>query len=400
MKESIKRFYIMPAVWRTVTVSQVFNWVRIFNDHNISTDVISLTDPKREQSETQKEEIKELIKGRFYQYRLKPMIWNELILFFRLYDFYKINKDQFKHVIFQTRMPSIGLTFFLLKIFTNSKIIFESRGATIEERKFVGGKTSIKLLIKKNIMYMSERMLLKYSDLIIVVSKALRDYYLEYLGVKKDKFLVIPGAADSKIFNFNPIGRDKIRKNLEIEENKKVIIYSGALGMKWEIPDKLFLFIKKLHAIDNDYRFIVLTPDLQIARDLARQYKLDGITFITSAQFEKVNDFLLAADLGILLREDILMNNVASPTKFSEYLLTGLPVIVSKGVNDFAELVRETGYGVVIDDLDHMPESILDKLANCMNINRKEISQWGSSNLSKESIIKKYIERLVKTCTA
>jgi hypothetical protein len=43
------------------------------------------------------------------------------------------------------------------------------------------------------------------------------------------------------------------------------------------------------------------------------------------------------------------MNNVASPTKFAEYMLAGLPTIISPGVGDYTEFVTEKKLGFVVD---------------------------------------------------
>ena len=57
MKHGIKRFYIMPAVWRTVTDSQVFNWVEVLNKSKVETDIISLVNNRYRQDNEKVEEI-------------------------------------------------------------------------------------------------------------------------------------------------------------------------------------------------------------------------------------------------------------------------------------------------------------------------------------------------------
>jgi glycosyltransferase involved in cell wall biosynthesis len=59
----------------------------------------------------------------------------------------------------------------------------------------------------------------------------------------------------------------------------------------------------------------------------------------------------MAADVGLLIRGDDLVNRVAAPTKFAEYLACGLPVVVSRGVGDTESVVRTYGVGYVIEGL-------------------------------------------------
>ena len=54
-------------------------------------------------------------------------------------------------------------------------------------------------------------------------------------------------------------------------------------------------------------------------------------------------------DVGLLLRDDLPVNRVASPTKFAEYCLCGLPVLTTPYVGDFSEYVRQFSLGYQVD---------------------------------------------------
>jgi hypothetical protein len=64
---------------------------------------------------------------------------------------------------------------------------------------------------------------------------------------------------------------------------------------------------------------------------------------------------------GFVLREDCAVNNVATPTKFSNYLANGIIPIYSDALRDFAAVDAEHRIGIVcnIDDLDAGAEKIL-----------------------------------------
>jgi len=166
------------------------------------------------------------------------------------------------------------------------------------------------------------------------------------------------------------------------------------LDMKWEIPDKIISFFKNLRTKDTRFRLLLVTPDVDLANKLINKQKLDDKIFVKKVELNDVNKYLNAADVGLLLREDIPMNNVASPTKFAEYLMVGLPVIISQGVYDFANDINNTKYGVVVSGLDEISQTEYEKVLNSLMINRSEIAGWGFEQLSKESFIKKYINVL------
>jgi glycosyltransferase involved in cell wall biosynthesis len=63
---------------------------------------------------------------------------------------------------------------------------------------------------------------------------------------------------------------------------------------------------------------------------------------------DQVALYLSAGDLGLLPRRPSLVNQVASPVKFAEYLAAGLPVLTNQGVGDYSELVHREGIGVAL----------------------------------------------------
>ena len=50
-----------------------------------------------------------------------------------------------------------------------------------------------------------------------------------------------------------------------------------------------------------------------------------------------------------MLRENIALNNSASPVKFSEYLASGLSIISSPGIGDISDCILKNNLGVLID---------------------------------------------------
>jgi hypothetical protein len=108
-------------------------------------------------------------------------------------------------------------------------------------------------------------------------------------------------------------------------------------------------------------------------------------------------NFLNAADFGLLFRDNVIMNNVASPSKFAEYMLCGLPTIISEGVGDYTEFCISKSVGIVVKE-DQMNNwnlfdySIIEKA----NFVREKISENGLKFLSKQSIVNLIISEFNK----
>lgn len=86
------------------------------------------------------------------------------------------------------------------------------------------------------------------------------------------------------------------------------------------------------------------------------------------------------------------MNNVASPTKFAEYMLCGLPVLISEGVGDYTKFVEETKTGFTFN------QKVLSDWANIdfdsiirSEFNREYIAELGRCHFSKEVLLESVI---------
>ena len=383
----------MPAVWRTVTDSQVFNWVEVLNKINVQTDIISLVNDKFRQNKEKVSEIEKRTSGRFFQFKLYPLLLNDVILTFRLLALYFQNVGKYDEIIFQTRMADLGHTFSLIKHLPKAKTIFESRGATIEERKFVHNDfKSLKKKFKEHVNLRSEEKLITGSHGVICVSDALKNYYVEKFDIDPGKtdFLVIPGAASKELFYFDEALRKESREALGYKEGDCVIVYSGALNQKWEIPDVVFGFLHFLSDLRKECRFLMITPDVDLVKDYSIKYGIEPYVTAVTSSFEDVNRYLNAADVALLLREDIVMNNVASPTKFAEYLMVGLPTILSCGIHDFAEIIRKTGFGIILEDNSALKQSLAGEIMELRSIKRERIADWAAENISKERYLEDY----------
>ena len=394
-KKKIKRFYVMPEIWVTVTQSQVFNWVKLINEAGIPTDCISITSKKNNKEAVNK--IEEHINGRFIEvHDFRKLIISDLYNTFVFLKYYLKNVFKVDKIIFQTRLGSLGFTYAVLKWLPKAKFILESRGAGNEETNHAT-QTENKNLKKRIQTYFSvtsEKLLLVKSDAVFCVSNALSKYYRDKYNLNAEKFKVFPGAADSESFFYDLDLRKNSREELKLTEDDILIVYSGRLEMKWEIPDKIFEFFENSHTKNNRFKLLLLTPDVDLAINFIKEKSLENITIVKSVKFDEVNKYLNASDVGLLLREDIPMNNVASPTKFAEYLMTGLPVIISSGIFDFADMINQTKYGSVVKGLEEMTSSEYEKLETSLQVDRNEIAIWGEQNLSKRVFIDKYVKLL------
>ena len=95
----------------------------------------------------------------------------------------------------------------------------------------------------------------------------------------------------------------------------------------------------------------------------------------------EVGKHLNACDYGILIREQSVTNQVAAPTKFAEYLMCGLKVLISEKMGDYSDFTVAHDCGVVVSDTFEIPIALTP-----VGVEEKlRISEVGTKHFSKQS---------------
>lgn len=177
------------------------------------------------------------------------------------------------------------------------------------------------------------------SDRAIFVTRALRERLVGH--ELDDRSEIIPGGADSELFFFSAELRERVRSENGWPADAKVLVYSGGLAAYqcWEETVELF---RSLRQADPRLRLLVLTPDPDAA--LPALAGLPEASFeLHAVGLEEVNAWLNGADAALLLRRPDPLNDVAFPTKFAEYGMAGLPVLMTDAVPEAWALAKEIG---------------------------------------------------------
>ncbi len=234
------------------------------------------------------------------------------------------------------------------KIYKNISFIYDIRGDVAAEylyyakQKGITEKEIKRELIREKAI---QTAIGRQAEKVFTVSEVLKRRMIDDYNYDSEKIIVIPCLADSNIFCFSRRLRDEFRKKLDVSD-KYVIVYPGAIGY-WHYSDTVFQTAGGILNQFSEVFFLILTPQTNEAREYASKYLPQGRYFITSAKREEVPGYLNASDLGFLLREQHDLNRVAAPTKFAEYMMCGLPVMISEGIGDYSEYIKKKGYGIV-----------------------------------------------------
>ncbi len=211
----------------------------------------------------------------------------------------------------------------------------------------------------------------------LFVSAPLADLHAPRLGGKP--FAVVPCVADDAAFFFEPALRETVRARLGYAPENRVFVYSGSLA-PYQCFDETAALFRAIRARDPDARFLVLTPAVEAARAALAGLPADSLR-VQAAPFAEMNGYLNAADVAIMLRKPTGTNRVASPTKFAEYCLCGLPVVMTDAVIDSARIAREIGNRAIVED---------GRLVAGFPVDRAAVAARARERLTRAAVIEDY----------
>lgn len=188
------------------------------------------------------------------------------------------------------------------------------------------------------------------SDYRLAVSNALVAHWRERYVYSGDAHVVVPCTLG------NPVPGSAFRTvdppDRPAQHTGVRLVYSGSTA-GWQSFGLLERMLTQV--LDAQLEVTVLFLSKRDAHNAQLEQRYPGRVEVKWLDHAQVEAALNACDYGIMLREDTITNRVASPTKFAEYLRSGLRIIASEGLGDFSELVKTERLGVVLGKSGQVP---------------------------------------------
>jgi len=208
------------------------------------------------------------------------------------------------------------------------------------------------------------------------VSQTLKEYMVNNYGIDNPK-TIIAHSLVSNNFTYSDKFRNEIRSDLGLTKDDICIVFSTGGGSLWQNTDKI---IKLFSEIKNVKVLILAKGDFSKYNNVIAKY----------IDFTDMPKYLSAADIAIIKRDDNIVNHVASPIKFSEYLACGLPVIADNSVKLIAETINNNNVGVVLNSNEKINTDLLN---NLLKLDKNKISEIGKSIFGINNIAKNYFNK-------
>jgi hypothetical protein len=233
------------------------------------------------------------------------------------------------------------------------KVLFDARGAYQAELTEYNVVEDAGVI---NDIERIEKKALLESNAQLAVSNKLVNWWSEKYNFKPVNFSVIPCTL-SDFFVGTFMSEDErlsARKNAGYAENDIVLIYSGS-SAGWQSFHLVDDYLFAVFSCNDQVKLIFLSNEIP---ENSKTFKKFGHRINTRwVKPEEVKSLMIIADYGLLIREQSITNQVASPVKFAEYLACGLQILISDGIGDFTDFVQQQGCGKLFKK-DNQPESV------------------------------------------
>jgi hypothetical protein len=257
------------------------------------------------------------------------------------------------------------------KIFgTIDSVVVDVRGAGYEELSLYHQAASWKIALKKWNYKLAFKRLRNFHK-ISAVSPALKEYLIKNAKISASKIHVIHCLAGEK-FGFDEESRRRIRAALQVDDSKKILVFSSGGNAAWQKADELKRLISDKYIILN----------------LSREHYQEKGIINRFIPYNEVSDYLNAADVAVIFRDNNVVNQVACPVKFCEYVCCGLPVISNKAVDEIYNYIQKNDQGLLIENPDEIHTSDLNSL---FELNRYEKSVAARSIYGENAIVRLYL---------
>lgn len=225
-------------------------------------------------------------------------------------------------------------------------MIFDADGLPLDERVDFRGQSSSSLFFR--ILRDIEAQAVLRSAIVLTRTRRAIDILRARggAGVLPGKFYVVSNGRDTARFSpGNERTRLKVREELNVPAKAPLLVYAGSLGAQYCISEMFAIFAAVRLKLPGAY-FLVLTASPEqltpFMEDLADEARALILTRRVAANM--VPHYLASADVGLALRGKSFSMQGVAPIKLGEYLLCGLPVIVTAGIGNTDVISSESGY--------------------------------------------------------
>ncbi len=167
----------------------------------------------------------------------------------------------------------------------------------------------------------------------------------------KARFFKIPTVANNQKFVFSDQIREETRKQLGIQDDQWVLFYPGKFGSLYYYKETAWMY-KWLKDLEPRLHFLIVTPHAdEEVKDIFDSVGVEPEAYsIVHSDYAEIHRYYFAADFAVIAVPPGPSKKFISNIKVGEYLCTGLPFLITRGISEDYWYAENKNVGVVVDD--------------------------------------------------
>lgn len=216
----------------------------------------------------------------------------------------------------------------VIKLLTGAKLVYDAHELETETAGLAGGRKAVSKLV--------ERVFIHVPDLIVVVGPGIERWYRERYSVASIIVLLnVPHYVEASASTV-------LRRQLAIPDDFRILLYQGGLSVGRGI-EELIDAAEVLGASKYAVVFMGYGPLEGKVREASTRLKT--VYYQSAVPPSELLRYTSSADVGIVsVQDSCLSYRLSLPNKLFEYIMGGLPVIVSS-LPEMKAFVADNGVG-------------------------------------------------------
>lgn len=227
------------------------------------------------------------------------------------------------------------------------KIIIWFQGVQPEEL-LISDTFFIKKIVYYCILRALELLAIKKAKSILFVSEAMAQHYKSKYHYHKDNYFIMP------CFNL-PLNKESFFINTKYDEPN--FVYAGSMD-KWQCIKETIQNFNHIKKNIPNAKLTILTNQQSLAQKIVLENDGSQIS-IKYVEKELLQTELMKYKYGFILRNDITVNNVSTPTKINSYMSSGIIPIISTCIKDFNKVSSQANYILKISQINDFNNNAL-----------------------------------------
>ncbi|MEO7765891.1 MAG: WcaI family glycosyltransferase [Ferruginibacter sp.] len=275
-------------------------------------------------------------------------------------------RKRFDFVLVVAPPFQLGLLGILYKKIRGAKFIYHIQDLQIDAARDFKMIKSARVI---NVLLKIEKYILRNADVVSSISEGM----IKKIADKFNREIVFfPNWVDTELFYPLP-EKNRLKTEFHLEEDDKIVLYSGAIGEKQGL--EAILAAGKAFAHHHNLKFVICGsgPYKKKLMELAENMQLNNIIFLGLQPFEKLNWFLNMADIHLVLQRGNA-TDLVMPSKLTTILsVGGVSIITAFEGSSLYDVISVSNMGILVEP--ENPQALIAAIDNALKNDNKIINQ-------------------------